>query len=237
VQLGTGGTSRRLRPIRLDPNSVGTTSSWAGSYHVLAMGRHFDDYFVTGKTIELTPISGIPAAHPYEQLAGKIRAAGVTGNIGETIAAIFARRYLFASIGDIALLRPRRPFKQRRSPDYIMRLGSLIPGLFKPIVPKAFPLAWPEWWPVESKARSTDSGCDQARRDALKQLVTYWTLLVKSQPGVVGFGLVVAFKYQRPRELRVTLILPRDQGQLAQALQESGEQVDRALLKSCLHGF
>jgi hypothetical protein len=91
VQLGIRGPRRSLNPIWLDTGSVGATAGWAGSYHVLSMGRHYDDYIITGRTIRLPPIAGIPAAHPYERLAGKVRAAGVTGNIGEAIAALFAR--------------------------------------------------------------------------------------------------------------------------------------------------
>ncbi len=47
------------------------------------MGRHYDDYVVTDHTLGLPAIVGIPVAHPYERLTGKIRAAGVTGNIGD----------------------------------------------------------------------------------------------------------------------------------------------------------
>ena len=124
IQLGLRGTLRALNPIWLDVGSVGAASSWSGSYHVLAMGRHYDDYVITGRILGLPPIVGIPVAHPYERLTGKIRAAGVTGNIGEAIAALFARRCLGAGIGDIAHVRPRRPFRRRKSPDYLMRLGA-----------------------------------------------------------------------------------------------------------------
>ena len=83
IQLGILGHREPLNPIQLDVGSVGAASSWAGSYHVLAMGRHYDDYVVTGSQINLPPIAGFPVVHPYEKLTGKIRAPGVTGNIDQ----------------------------------------------------------------------------------------------------------------------------------------------------------
>jgi len=236
IQLGLRGPPRTLSPIWLDAGSVGAASSWSGSYHVLAMGRHYDDYVITGRILGLPPIAGIPVAHPYERLTGKIRAAGVTGNIGEAIAALFARRCLGAGIADIAHVRPRRPFRRRKSPDYLMRLGALMPGLFAPVVPSGGVTSWPKWWPVESKARSTGAGSVAGRRDALKQLVVYWALLANSQPSVVGYGQIVTFTYQPPREVRVSLILPRNQSQLVAELQQSGEDVDDSTMRRLLHG-
>jgi hypothetical protein len=236
LYLGTRGPSCILNPIDLDVASVGAASSWSGSYHVLFMGRHYDDYVITPRTIALPPIAGIPPAHPYERLTGKIRAAGVTGNIGEVIAAIFARRCMSAGIGDIAHIRPRRPFRPRKAPDYLMRLGTLMPGPFAPIIPCGRTFSWPTWWPVESKARSTEAGCRAGRKDALTQLLAYWSLLVNAQPGVVGYGQIVTFTYLPPREVRVVLILPSDQTRLVQGLQQNGENIDDSLLRNTLHG-
>jgi hypothetical protein len=236
VQLGIRGSRRQANPLVLDVGSVGAASSWSGSYHVLAMGRHYDDYVITGRLVGLAPISGFPVAHPYERLTGKIRAAGVTGNIGEAIAAIFARRHLNAGIGDIAHVRPRRPFRRRKSPDYLMRLNNLMPGPFATILPPSSSFSWPDWWPVESKARSTTAGSDAGRRDALNQLVAYWCLLVNSQPGVVGYGVIVSLTYKPPREVRACLILPRDQARLVTGLQTDREEIEEGMLRSCLHG-
>jgi len=236
VQLGVNGAVRVLHPICLDAGSVGITSNYAGSYHILSMEQHYDDYVITGRTIGLSPISGFPAAHPYERLTGKIRAPGVTGNIGEAIAAIFARRVLLAEVGDIAHIRPRRPFRKRKSPDYLMRLGRLMPGPFSIIAPDVTQISWPQWWPVESKARSTVASSNSGRKEALKQLVAYWQLLSSSQPLTVGYGLIVTFNYQPPREVRVCLILPSNQGQLNQALTQNGTNIDDSVLRSCLYG-
>src|SRR5450759_1530645 len=102
IQLGLSGPTRPLAPIYLDAPSVGNASSWRGSYHVLNMAEHYHDYFGTRRVLALPVIPGIPPAHPYQRLTAKIRAAGVTGNIGECVAALFARRYLNAGVGDIA---------------------------------------------------------------------------------------------------------------------------------------
>lgn len=110
-----------------------------------------------------------------------------------------------------------------------------MPGLFAPVVPSTGVMTWPTWWPVESKARSTDVGSVAGRKDALKQLVAYWALLANSQPGVAGYGQIVTFTYSPPREVRVTLILPRNQNQLALALQQCGEDIEDATLRSFLH--
>jgi hypothetical protein len=236
VQLGLNGSRRLLSPMWLDTGSVGATSSWAGSYHVLSMGRHYDDYVITDRTINLPPITGIPAAHPYERLAGKIRAAGVTGNIGEGIAALFARRNLGAQIGDIAHVRPRRPFRSRKAPDYLMRLGGVMPGPFGVVSPESNPISWPTWWPVESKARSTEGGSRAGKRDALKQLVAYWALLVDSQPNIVGYGLIIVFKYQPPREVCACLILPKNQELLIKSLKQNREDIEESVLGDSLHG-
>lgn len=97
IQLGIRGPLFPLRPIQLDSESVGSGASWAGSYHILHMARHYDDYAITGRTLNLPTIPGFPLAQPYTRLAGKIRATGVTGNFGEVIAALFAVRYLYAN--------------------------------------------------------------------------------------------------------------------------------------------
>src|SRR5262245_31143757 len=132
VQVGIRGAPQTIGPIWLDSSSIGNVSSWAGSLHILSMSRHYEDYVVTPRTIQLPVIPGFPLAHPYQCLTGKMRAAGVTGNIGEAIAAIFARCCLGLAIADIAHLRPRRPFMRRQAPDYLMRLRSRMPGIFAP---------------------------------------------------------------------------------------------------------
>jgi len=236
IQTGIQGPRSLLGVTWLDSASVGAVSAWAGSYHVLAMGRHYDDYVITSRILGLPAIPGMPPAHPYERLAGKIRDAGVTGNIGEAIAALVARRFFGVAITDIAHVRPRRPFRRRKAPDYLMRLGHLMPGVFAPVIPIGPSFAWPNWWPVESKARSAPSGCVTARREALRQLTAYWSILVASQPQVVGFGVIVTLTYRPPREVRASVILPSSQGNLVSELNDgAGEDADLGRVRRWLH--
>jgi hypothetical protein len=198
------------------------------------MGRHYDDYIMTGALMSLPPISGFPLAHPYQQLAGKIRAGGVTGNIGECVAALFARRYLSARLDQIAHIKPRRPFRPNKSPDYMMNIGGSIATVFSKIIPKGFPSSLPDWWPVESKARTSDNASLSGTRDALKQLFAYWSLIVNSRSSAVGFGLIVVFKYQPKRQLRISLILPKNQTALLTELKK-GYKNRESTLRSYLH--
>jgi hypothetical protein len=235
VQLGLRGATTPIGPTWLDAASMGAASAWAGSYHVLAMGRHYDDYVVTGRILRLPPIPGIPVAHPYERLSGKIRAAGVTGNIGEAVAALVARRFLYAPIADIAHVRPRRPFRRRKAPDYLMRLGPLLPGVFAPVLPPGATFSWPDWWPVESKARTTENGCADARREALAQLTAYWSILVSSRPDLIGFGIIVTLRYWPPREVRASIILPAAQQSLAREFGNTSPNLDVDRIRRHLH--
>jgi len=236
IQRGLQGPSVQLGAIGLDVPSVGQTSSWAGSYHILQMGRHYDDYVLTGYTAQFPDIVGLPPAHPYERLTGKIRASGVSGNVGECVAALFARRYMRANIADVIHIRSRQPFVRRKAPDYMMRLNSLMPGPFAPIVPPGINWAQPELWPVESKARSTGAGAATARRDALAQLAAYWSLLASLRPIEVGYGIVVSFIYQPPREVRVQLFLPKDQSGLRSKLATgNASEIKDARLGAFLH--
>lgn len=234
VQLGFWGASGVLAPIWLDAASVGSAASWSGSYHVLSMGRHFDAYAVTNWLANLPPVPGFPLAHPYERLAGKIRAAGVTGNIGESIAALIARRYFGVAISDIAHVKPRQPFRKRKAPDYLMRLGARMPGPFAPVTAGLAIPGWPTWMPVESKARSTDTGVRQGRKDALDQLSAYWALIAATRPAEVGFGMAVTFNYQAPREILATLFVPRHQPNLITHL--TAGDPDRDVVRQTLYG-
>ena len=236
IQLGLNGPQRTLSPIQLDVGSVGAASSWSGSYHVLAMGRHYEEYVITSRLIGLPQIAGLPITHSYASLGHKIRAAGVTGNIGESIAALFARRCQSAGVGDIVHIKPRRQFGRRKSPDYLMNLGHLMPRPFASVLSSVPAPTWPVWWPVESKARSTRAASIAARNDALKQLVAYWTALASSQPTVVGFGEIVTFTYKRPREVRATLLIPKIPNSLSTYLLEHGENVEISTVKTYLYG-
>jgi hypothetical protein len=213
ARLGLHGTRIRLNSLLLDAGSVGNISSWAGSYHVLSMGRHYEQYVVTPRSLLLPPILNFPISHPYQRCAGKIKAPSVTGNIGEAVAALFARRCLTLHISDITHIRPNQPFRQRKAPDYLMRMKQYLPGDLQGIWPQGVSTG-PEWWPVESKARNSSSSTAQGVKEAFKQLAAYWHTIHASQPNSAGYGMVVSLRYNFPREVLVTLFLPRDQNSL-----------------------
>jgi hypothetical protein len=233
VQLGIQGRQQPAGTVQLSPRSVGGAAAWAGSYHILFMGRHFDDYVVTQRLLGLPMIPGFPDVHPYQRLTGKIRAAGVTGNIGESVAALVGRRRLGLALTDIAPLQPGR---RLRSPDYLMRIKPSMPGLFRPILPSGGAGSWPDWWPVESKARTTEEGARAARLDALRQLVAYWSAVARQHRDAVGFGVVVTLVYHVPREVRATLILPRRPNRLRNYLMgRDVAEIELEAIAECLH--
>lgn len=213
MQLGIKGKRALLPSIWLDPETVGAASSWSGSYHVLGMGRHFDDYVVTRRTLDLPKIPNFPNSHPYLQLVGKIRATGVTGNIGECIAAIVAKRFLSARTRDIAHVDPGKPFRPTRSPDYLLRVGGWF-QVWLPALPSGVILNFPDWLPAESKARTSPSASREARKSAISQLAHYW----KRVPTAAGFGLVVTLTYQSDIGVTITVVVPSDRSGLLKAL-------------------
>lgn len=236
LQLGLQGNTRLLSSIWLGATTVGQAAAWSGSYHVLRMDEHYDDYVISNRVLSFPPIAGFPAAHPYERLPAKVRAAGVTGNIGECAAALFARRYLNASIRDIVHVKPRQRYRRRKAPDYMMRLVNLMPGVFQPLLRSVVTPSLPDWWPVESKARTTAAQARFSRQKALRQLVTYWTLLARTQPAIVGFGMIATLGYQPPAELRVTLFVPSKQQALIRDFRRHGDAIKDAVLWGSIHG-
>ncbi len=200
------------------------------------MGRHYDSYVVTPRTLTFPAIPGFSPSHPYQRLTAKVRDAGVTGNIGECVAALFATRCLSAQVRDIAHISPHTRFQKRRSPDYLMRLKAHMPGIFKSIVPSGGTHAWPDWWPVESKARNSVNASQAAKRQALRQIIAYWSAIVSSQPGHVGYGLIVSFTYDASRSLTATLLLPRDRAKLVDELKSKGDKTAYETVTTNLYG-
>lgn len=236
LQLGLQGNTRSLSSMWIGATTVGHAAAWSGSYHVLRMDEHYDDYVISNRVLGFPPIPGFPAAHPYERLPAKVRAGGVTGNIGECAAALFARQYLNAPIRDIVHVKPRQRYRRRKAPDYMMRLATRMPGVFQPLLGSTVMPSFPDWWPVESKARTTAAQARFARQGALRQLVTYWTLLVRTQPAAVGFGMTATLGYQAAAELQVTLFIPSRPQALIRDLRRYGDRITNAVLWGSIYG-
>lgn len=235
VQLGLAGRTRHVGDLRLDTASVHATSTWSGSiFHVLEMGRHYEDYVLSPREIRLPNLDTIPSTYPYERLATKIKTTGVTGNIGEAVAAIFARRVLGAPLSAISHVRPKRSFRRRKAPDYLMKIGPLI----TPAIGWALNAAGPVWRPrvVASRIQGqVDSGKHKKRqaREALEQLAACWTIVMNRQPETVGYGLIVTFAYAPPREVRASFIAPKNQDKLLTILRAGTPTASD--LEGCLH--
>lgn len=234
IQSGLKGAAQLVGNIVLDTAAIQNVASWAGSYHIIDMGRHYQDYVLGPALPSLPQLAAIPATYPYERLGTKMRATGVTGNIGEGVAALFARRVMRLTLGDIAHVKIRKPFKKRRVPDYLMRLGPSLPSKVSALKAAARFRSCPEWWPVESKARATAEDADGARRDALFQLAACWAELRPFHPAAVGYGVIVTFSYKVPREVRATFITPKTSTLSALSAVLNQDVPDKYILWSCL---
>src|SRR5689334_7762859 len=117
LQLGFGfWSSLGQGPWQLASTDITTTdisaeAAHSGSYHILSMGQHFDEYVINPRFPPFTNKPQLPPAHPYALLASKIRDSGVTGNIGEALASIIACRFMNLGVSDIAHIKPNVPFK------------------------------------------------------------------------------------------------------------------------------
>lgn len=241
AKIGFAGAESNISTVMFDSYTVGMASAWAGSYHILSMRRHYDEYVVTPRTHYFRSIPGFPTSHPYMRLTAKIRAAGVTGNIGEAVAAIFAHRSLGLMISDIAHIKPNQPFRKRKSPDYLMRMHGHLPGPFKNIWPRGTS-SGPLWWPVESKARKDSKSTIKGIHEAFKQLAAYWHAINNSNSTDVGYGMVVSFTYHQSPEVLITLFIPRNRNSLSSHLRSTSyrDYVDQIendrITKGFLHG-
>ncbi len=225
IQIGLKGTPHAAGTLWLDALGVGQAADLFGLYHIHVMDRHYDDYVVTPFLPGLPAVVGYPPAHPYLSLTGKIRAAGVTGNIGESVTGALAQQFLGLQVCDIAHIRPNQAFSRRKAPDFLLRCGPLdqtaAPSLWPTLTPPwPFPFSGsPEWWPTESKARTTAASTKQAVSDAFRQIAAYWHTIHQACPGDVGYGLIVALTYHAPQNCKLIILIPTNKGALSGRLQ------------------
>lgn len=215
IQLGISGDEQDSGFLPIDEDTIGNSSSWAGSYHILSMGRHYDDY-IYRPTPEMQKVLDFPKLGCFGRLTSKTKSQQVVGNIGECVAALLARDRLNADISDIALLTTTA---KRMRPDYLMNLGGLeIRTLFSKVPLDTRQLNYLDrkrWWPVESKATKRNDSKD-SRVKALKQLISFWLKEKDKLPAPAGYGLIVTFFYDdsdlehHPEKILVSLILPSD---------------------------
>jgi hypothetical protein len=215
ARVGVKGTARQLGRIRLNEAVIGMSAGHCGSYHILAMDKHYLEYVITGSFPSLPSCVGLTPTHPFVALANKQRAAGVTGNIGEAVTGVVARRVLDLKVGEFVHVKPKQGFGRRKSPDYLFRVGPKLPGPFAKLWPPPLSVPLPTWWPVESKARNSPKAADDAvEAAALAQLASFWHTIQNGFPQDVGFGMAVSLAYETSSRVMITLFLPRNQSKL-----------------------
>lgn len=209
VRLGLGDATTKLPAISISQNDIDNVGEYAGAYHVLEMGEHYRDYVERNDMPAFPPIKGFPSSIYYEPLHNKQRAQGVTGNIGEAVAGIIARHVLAIPSSGIAHIRLQKPFRRRQCPDFMVRLNGQFPATIGAIRPLPTYTRFPDWWPLESKARVDGNACDDAARDAFRQLAAYW-YSISGGPAAqdVGFGFAVTCAYERNRGICLRVFVP-----------------------------
>jgi hypothetical protein len=207
----TGVYSNISDKLIIRGSRVDTASGYAGSCHVLEMGRHYSEYVrYRGEFPGFRRVPGFPHSHYLEPLDTKSRASNVTGNIGEIIAGIVAQRTLRLYSREIVHLKAKTTSK---TPDYLLKRTPRLVQLLSEIDPTIFGGYLPEWWPMESKARGGGS-LTTGVKEALRQLATYWYHIRYSGPQDVGYGIVVASYLKRPRRVCIYIFTPSDQNSL-----------------------
>jgi hypothetical protein len=190
---------------------VDATAGYAGSCHVLEMGRHYSEYVrYRGRFPSIRSVPGFPTGNYLRQLDTKSRASNITGNIGEVISGIVARRTLKIDPGGIAHLKTNTFSK---TPDYLLSPTTDFEQMLAEIEPALATVTLPDWWPLESKARASGKWSDVVM-EALRQLAAYWYHHRHTAPQSVGYGIVVATEFERPRRIRVFIFAPSNQAAL-----------------------
>lgn len=193
--------------VHIRAGQVEAAAGYAGSCHVLEMGRHYAEYVRYKEQFPSFPrASGFPYNPYLNQLDTKSRASNVTGNIGEIIAGVVARRTLKIDAAGIALLKTS---PNSQTPDYLLQGTPEFTSVLTEIVPALAGETLPEWWPMESKARS--AGGLGSVQGALKQLAAYWYHNRYSDPDGAGYGIVIAACLKRPRSVSIHLFAPENQ--------------------------
>ena len=226
VCSGFAGNPGPIGAIRLKPTDMGTASEAFGSTFILRMGLHYDRYVLGGPPPNYQAVPALyTAAAIAGQSVGKARASSVTGNIGESIAGLVARRKLGSRPLDDVL--PVVASSRAKSPDFVMKLRPMFPASFGQAVGANLTVAFRRW-PVESKAVETDGKAGAAVRKALLQLGTYWYERYPFEPSVCGYGIVVCFTYRGdPRKITVHVFTPSNQAALQAAIAQYRQATDR----------
>jgi hypothetical protein len=220
--------------------AIDVAGSYAGSYHVLELGQHFDAYTDPHTPRAFYSVPQLPNWVPADPLLERNRAADITGNIGEIIAGLLAKRLFGVPPHHIVHLRARK----KLTPDYLLHDVPQLQAYVAQIsqIPAA---RLPEHWPVESKAGIDSLGRYESEK-ALRQLIAYWIDISRRYPKGVGYGVIVTTELTAAR-ITVSIIMPlgkRRAKRLRTYLRarRSYERFcqlgqDLTLITACLRGF
>lgn len=203
--------------MALDSVRVNSISRLAGSYHVLEMGRHFDDYTGGAALPQLVPqkyFQNLQSSQVYAPLDRKLRAAGVTANIGEALGALVARKIMNRKLREVAHLTTKGKYRNRKAPDYLIQLGKTLPAALQIDAELTAINAGPGWWPAESKARNRPSR--RSLKDALAQIIAYWwSLLNGPAEKEIGYGVIFHYLYAGTfPQIDIHILAPANQARL-----------------------
>lgn len=230
VRSAFDNTEHPLGNLVITPNEIQQGAGIFGSTYILRMGLHYQRYVVAGYLPNWNIVHGIYlAANPAPRLTTKNRSNSVTGNIGETVLGIVARRLLGAmGMSDIL---PLNVTPTAKCPDFRVRISPAFPPAFQSAT-GLNPAIGFSYWPAESKAVESAGRASVTLKKALLQLGTYWYERRLLEPNVAGFGLVCCFIYKGVKAsplqaIRLYVFCPSNQASLLQRIDHFRATNDR----------
>jgi hypothetical protein len=221
VHGGLTGGEVPLGTLNASPAEIEAACDLFGSMYIERMGLQYQRYVIGGYWPQSNLVRGIYAAvNPAPRMTDKLRAPSVTGNIGESLLSLVARRMLGAS--QMLDVLPLNVTSAAKCPDFRVRINPDFPASFQTAT-GANPTIGFSYWPAESKAIESTGKANAAVERALAQLGTYWYERRLLEPSVAGFGLVCCFIYKGTKTnplqvIRLHVIVPENQTDLHQRI-------------------
>src|SRR5438094_686387 len=143
LQLGSDGPRQRVQRMQISEGHILSVGSFAGSYHVHAMDRHYRDYIVNPSFPSLAAAtvlhSDFPTNFSYRASEEKQPSPGVSGNIGEALGGIVGRDLFQLGPDEIVHIIPIRG--KIKAPDFIFFFDPVPPAARDFLLANAVPLA------------------------------------------------------------------------------------------------
>lgn len=195
--------------LYINENHIDVTTDYAGSYHIFEMGRHYVEYCNDDTTFpSFSVLPSFPPSTIFQQLNKKTRAGGVTGNIGEIVSGIVAKRTLGFKTKDIAHLKV---LGNSRTPDYLLCKTQAFCNFLKSvgIATQAQCNQFPRFWLMESKAKTSGS-INSNIKDAFRQIATCWFRMIGTYEKGIGYGIAIGTTLHRS-SVTIHIFIPKNQ--------------------------